>query len=81
MAAPGAANKSNTGAGWQTDQPPMLRALAPGSDVQPVISVGERLPDGYRFESIPDGISFSDIRHKRAEILLNHETRPCRSRS
>jgi hypothetical protein len=74
LAGPGAAAMRSTGAGWQTDRPPMLRTLAPGGSVQPVISVGERLPGGYMFESIPDGIAFTQDRHKRAEILLNHET-------
>lgn len=63
-----------TGAGWQTDEPPMLTALAPGSSVQPIITVGETLPGGYLFESIPDGISIVTDKHKRTEILLNHET-------
>jgi hypothetical protein len=74
LAAPGWATARNTGAGWQTTEPAMLDALAPGSSVQPVISVGETLPGGYMFESLPDGISFTGNRHKRAEILLNHET-------
>ena len=73
LAIPGLATARNTGAGWQTDQPSMLRSLVAGGEVQPVMSVGERLPGGYLFESIPDGISFTGDRHKPG-IMLNHET-------
>ena len=56
--------------GFETSQPPMLappttllEGQAPqpnaptGVTVQPIITVGDTLPGGYRFEAIPDGIS------------------------
>ena len=69
-----AAEPDPSGAGWQTDQPAMLDALAPGSSVQPIITVGETLPGGYMFEAIPDGIALADAGPKRAEVWVNHET-------
>ena len=50
----GADNES----GFHTLVPAMLTPLAPGSSVKPIISVGDRVR-GYRFEAIPDGISFT----------------------
>jgi hypothetical protein len=72
-AAPAAAHRGKD-VGFQTDQPSMLRVLAPGGDAQPIITVGERLDDGYVFESIPDGISLRKAKHGRVEALVNHET-------
>ena len=39
-------------------KPSMLTPVAPGSTVTPLITVGDTLAGGYRYESIPDGISF-----------------------
>jgi hypothetical protein len=44
--------------GFKTAKPSMLTPVAPGSTVTPLITVGDTLAGGYRFESIPDGISF-----------------------
>ena len=44
--------------GFHTSVPAMLTPLAPGGDVKPIISVGDSVR-GYRFEAIPDGISFT----------------------
>ena len=43
--------------GFQTGQASMLDAVAPGATVERIITVGDTLPNGYRFESIPDGIA------------------------
>ena len=40
----------------------MIDAVAPGNSYEPIISVGDTLPGGYMFESIPDGISFATAR-------------------
>ena len=58
--------------GFHTSKPAMLTALAPGASVQPIITVGDTL-GGYRFESIPDGISLRK-RDGRVELFVNHET-------
>ena len=64
-------------AGFLTDQDAMLdvtaAVAAAGGEVEAIITVGETL-GSYRFESIPDGISF--IRHGRGavDLYVNHET-------
>jgi hypothetical protein len=59
--------------GFLTSQPPLLTPLAPGSSVTPIISVGEFVR-GYRFESIPDGISFTRNGRGTMDVYVNHET-------
>jgi hypothetical protein len=59
--------------GFRTSQPPLLTPLAPGSSVTPIISVGEFVR-GYRFESIPDGISFTRNGRGTMDVYVNHET-------
>jgi hypothetical protein len=44
--------------GFKTTQASMLTPVAPGSTATPLITVGDTLAGGYRYESIPDGISF-----------------------
>jgi hypothetical protein len=68
-----------TKAGFLTDVDAMLdvttSVAAAGGGVTPIITVGETIgDDGYRFEAIPDGISF--IRHGRGtvDLYVNHET-------
>ena len=60
--------------GFQTAQPAMLTALAPGSSVTPIMTVGETLGSGYMLESIPDGISLETRGQGRLDVYLNHET-------
>jgi hypothetical protein len=60
--------------GFKTSQAPMLVGVAPGVTVEPLITVGETLPSGYRFESIPDGISLIYRGGKTVEAYVNHET-------
>ena len=38
-------------------RPPMLTPMMHGVQVEPLLTVGDVLPSGYRFEAIPDGIS------------------------
>lgn len=70
---PGAATARPTGAGFQTDEPSMLTPLAPGSSVQPIISVGDTV-GGYMFESLPDGIAITRRSPNRVDAYINHET-------
>ena len=51
----------------------MLIGVAPGSTTEALISVGDMV-GGYRFESIPDGISLRRHDNNRIEALVNHET-------
>jgi uncharacterized protein DUF839 len=60
--------------GFQTGQPGMLDAVAPGATVERVITVGDTLSNGYRFESIPDGIAIYGGDRGRVDVFVNHET-------
>jgi hypothetical protein len=64
-------------AGYNTAQAPMLSlgAGAPaGSSIDAFISVGDTLPGGYTFESIPDGIALRTRGQGRTDVYVNHET-------
>ena len=69
-AAPAAAGD----AGFKTSQLPMLSGVAAGVEVEALITVGETLPGGYRFEAIPDGISLRTRGQGRVDLYINHET-------
>src|SRR5215218_10366183 len=60
--------------GFTTERPSMLTAVKPGTTVKPLLSVGDVLPSGYRFESIPDGISVRPRGRGRVDLFVNHET-------
>ena len=59
--------------GYLTGQDEMLIPIADDASAKAIMTVGEIL-GGYRFESIPDGISVRDAGHGKVEIFLNHET-------
>lgn len=64
-------------AGYNTSQAPMVTLLpaAPASSAtDAIISVGDTLPAGYTFESIPDGVSVYPRGNGRADVFVNHET-------
>jgi hypothetical protein len=63
---------AKTDEGFKTDAPPMLAPVAHGVAVDPIITVGETLENGYLFESIPDGISFQR-RGRQVDLYVNHE--------
>ena len=54
--------------------------LKPGADapagvvIDPLITVGDTLNDGFVFDSIPDGIAFTVRGNGRADLYVNHET-------
>jgi hypothetical protein len=51
----------------------MLTGLG-SATVRPIITVGDTLPGGYRFESIPDGIALHPRGNGRLDLYVNHET-------
>ena len=62
--------------GFKTKQPAMLApgAGAPkGTEIKPIITVGDTI-GGYRFEAIPDGISYLPAAKNAATVFVNHET-------
>jgi hypothetical protein len=69
-----AAFAGDNDSGFQTSQPTMLKAVPGDVDVQPVITVGDTLNSGYRFEAIPDGISVRARGQGRVDLYVNHET-------
>ncbi len=60
--------------GFRTSQPSMLDPVRPGTAVTPLMTVGDTLSSGFRFESIPDGISLRTRGKGRADLFINHET-------
>jgi Bacterial protein of unknown function (DUF839) len=76
VALTGSATASHN-SGFNTSQEEMLDlgpAAPPGSSVDALISVGESLSPGYRFEAIPDGISLRKGRRGKVDVFVNHET-------
>jgi hypothetical protein len=71
VAASAAGDRKN--AGFHTSAAAMLTGVN-GSTVQPIISVGDTLGDGYTFESIPDGIAVGKVNGKGTfDVYVNHE--------
>ena len=60
--------------GFKTSRPSMLTAVKKGVTVKPLLTVGDVLPNGFRFESIPDGISVRTRGQGRVDLFVNHET-------
>jgi hypothetical protein len=60
--------------GFRTAQPSMLTPVMPGAQVTPLMTVGDTLKSGYRFEAIPDGISVRTRGNKHVDLYVNHET-------
>jgi hypothetical protein len=52
----------------------MLSAVKSGVEITPLLTVGDALSSGYRFESIPDGISVRTRGQGRLDLFVNHET-------
>ncbi len=78
VAAAAAAFANNEKAGFKTSIEPMLVAGVDRPDVtiEKIISVGDRMPGGYMFEAIPDGIALQakGQGQGRVDVFLNHET-------
>jgi hypothetical protein len=71
VALPAGAGDNNSG--FHTTLPALLTPLAPGSSVTPIISVGDTVR-GYKFEALPDGISFTRNGQGTMDVYVNHET-------
>lgn len=70
IAVPAAANDS----GFDTAQAAMAQPVMGGVTVDPIITVGDTLGSGYRFEAIPDGIAVATRGKGRVDLYVNHET-------
>jgi hypothetical protein len=60
--------------GFKTSRPSMLTPVMSGVQATPLLTVGDVLPSGYRFEAIPDGISVRPRSPGRVDLFVNHET-------
>jgi Alkaline phosphatase PhoX len=72
-----AASGGSTAAGYNTAQVPMATLLAGApadSSADAIISVGDTMPGGFTFESLPDGVSVYPRGNGRADVFVNHET-------
>ena len=65
---------ADNSSGFKTSQPPMLTAVMSGVTLTPLLTVGDVLPSGFRFEAIPDGISLRTRGKGRVDLFVNHET-------
>jgi len=52
----------------------MVTPVRAGTTVTPLLTVGDVLPSGYRYEAIPDGISVRTRGNGRVDLYVNHET-------
>ncbi|MGH3135276.1 MAG: hypothetical protein ACRDPV_02130 [Gaiellaceae bacterium] len=60
--------------GFKTSQGSMLTGVMSGVEITPLLTVGDVIPSGYRFEAIPDGISVRPRGQGRVDLFVNHET-------
>lgn len=73
VAVTGATVPASAAGGFDTSRGAMLDPILAGATVNPIISVGDVLTSGYRFESIPDGIALR-AQSDGAQVWVNHET-------
>ena len=60
--------------GFLTSRDAMLEPATPGVRILPILSVGDTLPGGHKFEAIPDGVAVRLNGRWTAEVFVNHET-------
>ena len=60
--------------GFKTERPSMVTPVMAGVTDTPLLTVGDVLSSGYRFEAIPDGISVRTRGQGRVDLFVNHET-------
>lgn len=69
-----AAFAGDNDSGFETSVAPMIAVLDPAAPTEAIITTGETMPGGYRFESIPDGIAVRARGQGRLDVYVNHET-------
>ena len=60
--------------GFTTSRPSMLDPVMSDVTVEPLLTVGDVLSSGFRFEAVPDGISLRTRGRGRVDVFVNHET-------
>ena len=68
------ASAGDNDAGFKTSRPSMLTPTMAGVQATPLITVGDVLSSGFRFEAIPDGIALQARGKGRVDLFVNHET-------
>ncbi|HYI74697.1 MAG TPA: hypothetical protein VEW90_05435 [Gaiellaceae bacterium] len=68
------ASAGDSDAGFKTSKPSMLTPVMAGVQATPMITVGDVLSSGFRFEAIPDGIALQTRGKGRVDLFVNHET-------
>ena len=74
MVVTGSAALGANDSGFKTAKDSMLTAVKAGVQITPLLTVGDVLPSGYRYEAIPDGISVRPRGEGRVDLFVNHET-------
>jgi len=74
MATGAAAAPGADSSGFKTSQPSMLTGVKAGVGITPLLTVGDVLSSGYRYEAIPDGIAVRTRGQGRVDLFINHET-------
>jgi hypothetical protein len=74
LISPASAGAAGGNSGFTTSQPSMLTTVMSGVQATPLLTVGDVLPSGFRFEAIPDGISLRTRGQGRVDLFINHET-------
>ncbi len=70
-----AAVAGDNDSGFHTTQPSMLTTGdRPDVTFRAIATVGDKLPGGTVFESIPDGIALRTRGQGRVDVYVNHET-------
>ena len=60
--------------GFRTAQEPMLTPVMADVQITPLLTVGDVLASGYRYEAVPDGIAVRTRGEGRVDLFVNHET-------
>lgn len=83
LASTAAAAPGDNSSGFKTSQPSMLvpatattggPPVVAGVEITPLLTVGDVLSSGFRFEAIPDGIALKPRGQGRVDVYVNHET-------
>jgi len=69
-----AATAGDNDSGVTSSLPSMITVLDPAEPTEAIITTGETMPGGYRFEAIPDGIAVRARGQGRLDVYVNHET-------
>jgi hypothetical protein len=67
---------ANSTGGFLTTRPPQVRPLTDSAKIQPILTTGDTLPNGYTMAAIPDGLGAMDNGDGTFTLMMNHELTP-----